>query len=127
MAGVGRSGGGEVVGGRVRECGRERDTVGVVVRGGGRGGRVGSDVGRVGHGGVGGRGPRTEQVVAGVLGVAGVVAAVHHLPHLLLLLLVHVVGQLSLLVAGGGHPLVHVGAGHLWRVRGVEAGLKLWK
>ena len=56
-----------------------------------------------------------------------VVAAVHHLPHLLLLLLVHVVGQLSLLVPSGGHPLVHVGAGHLWRVRGVEAGLKRQK
>ena len=65
--------------------------------------------------------------MSGVLGVAGVVAAVHHLPHLLLLLLVDVVCQLGLLVARGGHPLVHVGAGHLWRVRGVEAGLKQGK
>lgn len=112
--------------GGVRQSGGERHTVGVVVRRRGGGGWVGSDVGRVRHRGVG-RGARAEQVVAGVLGVAGVVAAVHHLPHLLLLLLVHVVGQLSLLVAGGGHPLVHVGARHLWRVRGVEAGLKLWK
>ena len=115
-----------MVSGRVRESGGERHSVGVVVRGRRGGGGVWSDVGGVRHGGVA-RGARTEQVVAGVLGVAGVVAAVHHLPHLLLLLLVHVVGQLSLLVAGGGHPLVHVGARHLWRVRGVEAGLKLWK
>ena len=78
-----------------------------------------SDVGR----GVRDRGisrtARREQVVCGVLGV-GVVRGVHHLPHLLLLLLVHVVRQLRLLVARGGHPLVHVGAGHgrwVWRVQ----------
>ena len=44
--------------------------------------------------------------------------------HLLLLLFVDVVCQLGLLVARGGHPLVHVGARHLRRVRGVETGLK---
>ena len=84
------------------------------------------DVGRVGDRGVPGPGGR-EEVVGGVLAVAGVVAAVHHLPHLLLLLLVNVVGQLGLLVARGGHPLVDVGAGDLGRVRGVEAGLKRQK
>ena len=64
--------------------------------------------------------------MSGVLGVR-VVRGVHHLSHLLLLLLVHVVGQLRLLVARGGHPLVDVGAGDLGRVRRVEAGLKRQK
>ena len=38
-------------------------------------------------------------------------------------LLVDVVGELGLLVAGGGHPLVAV-AGHGGRVRRVEASLQ---
>ena len=126
MAGVGRSRGGEVVGGGVREGGGEGHPVRVVVGGRGGRGRVWGDVGRVGDRGVAGPGGR-EEVVGGVLAVAGVVAAVHHLPHLLLLLLVNVVGQLGLLVARGGHPLVDVGAGDLGRVRGVEAGLKRQK
>ena len=70
------------------------------------------------------RAARREQVVRGVLGV-GVVRGVHHLPHLLLLLLIHVVRQLRLLVARGGHPLVHVGARHGRRIRGVQTRLKL--
>ena len=37
--------------------------------------------------------------------------------------LIHIVGELSLLVAGGGHPLV-VGGGHGGRVRGVQASLQ---
>ena len=83
---------------------------------------MGRDVGGVAHGRIPGA-PGGEGVVRGVLRVA-VVGGVHHLPDLLLLLLVDVVGQLGLLVARGGHPLVHVGAWHRGRVRGVEAGLQ---
>ena len=67
-----------------------------------------------------------EQIVGGVLGVR-VVGGIHHLSDLLLLLLVHVVRQLRLLVPGGGHPLVHVSAGHGRRVWRVQTRLKLKK
>ncbi len=113
--------------------GRAAAAVRLVVGGGAGGGRGVGDIVGVRHRrwrGGRARGRRGEEVV-GVLGRGGccrgrggrgVVAVVHHLPYFLLFVVGDVVGELGLLVSGGGHALVGRGAaGAAAARRGIRA------